>query len=204
MCYTYSMEMIYIGIIVLLLVIFVAYYTKTNNKKTDMTKTEVDKDKLEVLMEYVQTDKEAKAEQQSLKEAVKSEKREKMEVYKRTKEELRDKLRAKFDTKQWEPLEAILNKVDKGNIGTYVLYNETKNKYYVGQAKESFKRIREHFKIEQIAIDHRDGDVIKVKILNATDASELYTEYRIDHLEKTAIEVFDASKSGYNKTTGNI
>ena len=198
------MEMIYVGIIVALVVLFVVYYTKTNNAKMDTTKTEVDKDKLEVLMEYVQTDKAEKDQKQSMKDAVRDEKREKMEVYKRTKDELRDKLRAKFDTKTWEPLETILNKVDKGNIGTYVLYNETKNKYYVGQAKETFKRIREHFKIEQIALDHRDGDVIKVKILNATDASELYTEYRIDHLEKTAIEVFDASKSGYNKTTGNV
>ena len=86
-------------------------------------------------------------------------------------------------------------------MGIYVLYNETKNKYYVGQAKQLYSRIKKHFDIEPIAMDYYHGDTIKVKILNA---SELSADYRIDHIEKTGIEIFDASTVGYNKTTGNL
>ena len=193
-----------------LIVAFVAYYTRVNNSRRS-EHTQINKDKFETLLEYVQTDKEQKEreqtirnEEQTLKDIAKAEKREKLETFKRTKNELRDKLRAKFDAKDWQPIETVLNRIDKGNIGTYVLYNETKNKYYVGQAKESLKRIRDHFKIEQIAIDHRDGDIIKFKVLDPVDASELYSDYRIDHIEKAAIEAFDANTSGYNKTTGNL
>jgi len=205
LCYTPpmgTMEIILLLVVVVLAVAFAVYFTKTqNNRKSD---TEIDKEKLEVLLDYVQTDRVEREKEAELKNLARNEKREKLETYRRTKDTLRDRLRARFDQKEWRPIGTVLNNIDKGTVGTYVLYNATKNKYYVGQAKESFKRIREHFRVEQIALDHMAGDEIRVKILNATDAGELYTEYRMDHLEKTAIELFDANTNGYNKTSGNI
>jgi len=181
-----------------LVALFVAYYTWVNNKYG------MRDGKLDTLLEYVEADKKEKEAEQELKDAVREQKREKLETFKRTKDELRERLRAKFDAVEWQPLHGFLDRVDKGHIGTYVLYNKSKNKYYVGQAKETYKRIRDHFKVEQIALDKMAGDEIVVKILSPTHAAELYNDYRIDHIEKSAIEVFDGNTTGYNRTTGNL
>jgi len=127
--------------------------------------------------------------------------KEQLETFKQTKEQLRDKLKGQLDAKEWKPLEAVLRSADKGGVGVYVLYNPAKKKYYVGQAKQIFKRVRDHFKVEDITRDYIAGDEILVKYLTA---NELDNDYRLDHIEKTGIELFDADKSGYNKTEGNV
>jgi hypothetical protein len=81
------------------------------------------------------------------------------------------------------------------------LFNESKNKYYVGQAKALTARIKKHFEIEQIARDFWAGDKISVKIITAAELGE---DYRLDHIEKLGIELYDAEKNGYNKTVGNL
>jgi type II secretory pathway pseudopilin PulG len=162
---------------------------------------ELEKKNLETLVEYVKAQQAEAEQKQRIKDLKTAEQREKLEKFKRTKDELKLRLKSQLDAKEWTPVNQILSGLDKGTVGVYVLFNETKNKYYVGQSKELFTRIKKHFEIEPIALDFINGDVIRVKTLTA---AELGTEYRIDHIEKTGIELFDAAGSGYNKTAGNM
>lgn len=162
---------------------------------------EVDRENITVLAEYVKADKEQKEQQQQLKELKRADQKAKLENFKQTREQLKEKLRMQFDGKEWQPLDKILKSADKGGIGIYVLYNETKNKYYVGQAKQIYKRIRDHFQVEDIARDFLNGDEIKARFLTA---NELDADYRMDHIETIGIEIFDAEKGGYNKKQGSV
>ena len=191
-------------VVVIVLVIALAIavsFLHRNKKDTNTPGSEIDKDKLDTLVKYVDAQKQEAEQKQELKKLKTAEQKEKLEKFKQTKDELKEQLKSQLDAKEWTPLDKMLKKLDKGSMGIYVLYNETKGKYYVGQSKEIITRIKKHFEVEQIALDYINGDVIKVKILNAT---ELDADYRIDHIEKTGIELFDASGSGYNKTGGNL
>jgi hypothetical protein len=173
---------------------------KKDGGKTDIEVTP-DKKKIDALLQYVENQKQEAEERQRISNLKKAEQKEKLEKFKQTRDSLKDDLKSKFDTKDWTPLSKILKSADKGNIGIYVLYNETKNKYYVGQAKALVSRIKKHFEVEDIARDFLSGDIISVKVLTAAELSD---DYRLDHIEKVGIEIFDAEKSGYNKTTGNL
>ena len=163
-------------------------------------RAEVRHDDIEALAEYVKSEKAAKEQEAAVKELKRADQKQKLENFKQTREQLREKLKNQIDAKTWQPLESILKSADKGGVGLYVLYNATKDKYYVGQAKQLYKRVREHFKVEDIARDHIAGDKITVKFLTANELDE---DYRIDHIEKTGIEIFGKDKC-YNKTTGNL
>jgi hypothetical protein len=160
---------------------------------------EIDADKIDAVLKYVQEEKKQKEEKASILMLKKRERAEQLQHFKQTREELKDSLRAKFDDREWAPLESILHSADKGTTGIYVLYNETKNKYYVGQAKALTARIKKHFEVEEMARDFLSGDKIVCKTLTAT---ELGNDYRIDHVEKVGIEIFEADISGYNKNSG--
>ncbi|MCL2847120.1 MAG: GIY-YIG nuclease family protein [Firmicutes bacterium] len=162
---------------------------------------ELEKQKIDTLVNYLEQQKAMEEEKLRVKALATAERREKLEVYKRTKDELKDTMRAQLDSRDWIPLQRILQKVDKGNMGVYILFNATRNKYYVGQAKELYTRIKKHFEIEQIARDFLAGDQIHVKTLSA---NEIIGDYRIDHIEKTGIEIFDSKVSGYNRKEGNL
>jgi len=164
-------------------------------------RVKVKEESIEVLAEYVRLKKQHDEQQQHLKDLKTAEQKQKLEIFKQTREQLRDKLKSQIDEKQWKPLENILKSADKGGVGIYVLYNESKNKYYVGQAKQLFKRIREHFAVEDIARDYLAGDRIHVKVLTA---NEIDADYRLDHIEKTGIDIFNSDKDGYNRRTGNL
>ena len=192
--------LIVVGVLVLLALIFVAYSFYKNKGKAK-PQIEVKDGNIEVLAKYVLAQKEEAEQKMQLKNLRAAEQKEKLENFRRTKDELRQSLKNQFDAKEWASLGSILRKLDKGTMGIYVLYNETKDKYYVGQSKEVYTRIKKHFEIEPIALDYCNGDVIKVKILSA---SEMDADYRIDHIEKTGIEIFDANTKGYNKTIGNL
>jgi len=158
-------------------------------------------DRIDRLVAYVEADQMQEIAKASAKQERIDLRKEQLEVFKQTKEQLKQSLKSKINQKQWKSLESVLESADKGGIGIYVLYNETKNKYYVGQAKQIFKRVRDHFKIEDIARDHVAGDSIKVKFLTA---NEIGGDYRMDHIEKTGIEIFQSGVNGYNKTAGNL
>jgi hypothetical protein len=160
-----------------------------------------DPKKIDALLQYVENQKRETEEKERIKNLKKSEQREKLEKFKQTRDTLKDDLAAKLDKKEWTPLSKILNSADKGGTGIYILFNDTKNKYYVGQAKALIARIKKHFEIEQIARDFLSGDKISVKVLTAADLGE---DYRLDHIEKLGIEIYNADTKGYNKTGGNL
>ncbi|MCL2851146.1 MAG: GIY-YIG nuclease family protein [Firmicutes bacterium] len=177
-------------------------YIYFKRKMLRKTKTiEVRPENLQVLADFVQAQKDKSEQEQQLKELKRAEMKHKLETFKQTKDLLKDKLRCQLDNKEWKPLYEILRSADKGGVGIYVLHNITKDKYYAGQAKQLYKRVRDHFLVEDITKDFLRGDVINVKFLTA---NELDSDYRIDHIEKTGIEIYASDKSGYNKTTGNL
>ena len=190
---------IIIGLVLMGLVIFLI--EKHKQVKPKEPHVQVKQENLEALAAYVRAQKEQDEEEQRLKDLKKADMKQKLEAFKQTKEQLKDKLKAQIDQKEWKPLESILKNADKGGTGIYILHNQTKNKYYVGQAKQLFKRVRDHFIVEDVAVDFMSGDKIQVKFLTA---NELDADYRLDHIEKTGIEIFDADKSGYNKNVGNL
>ena len=184
-------------VIVALVCVLVFIWVKHKKPRTP----EVSPENIKVLAEYVHAQKQQAEAQQQIKELKRADAKVKLENFKQTREQLKDKLRAQFDTKQWEPLNKILSSADKGGVGIYVLFNATKNKYYVGQAKQIYKRIRDHFAVEDIARDFLGGDEINATFLTA---NELDADYRIDHIERLGIEIFGADKGGYNKKEGSI
>jgi hypothetical protein len=190
----------FVAVIVILKFWFI-FKLQRDSKQQPPVAVDADKAKIDALLKYVEAQKQEAEEKGRLTAMKKAEQKEKLENFKRTKDELKDRLKAKFDGRDWIPLSRILSSADKGNVGIYVLYNETKNKYYVGQAKALYSRIKKHFEVEPIAYDFLNGDKIVVKTLSAT---EIGNDYRIDHIEKTGIELFSADTDGYNKTVGNM
>lgn len=88
--------------------------------------------------------------------------------------------------------------------GVYIIWNKTKNKYYVGQSKDVYKRLfTQHFvkaNVKNIifAKDWYEGDEFFYKLI------ELQTKDELDSIEKEYIERYDAFKNGYSNTGGNI
>lgn len=186
-------------LVIVALIVALLWWWLANSKK--LRTTEVDPKNIATLAEYVKADKEQKENQQRLKELKQADQKQKLEIFKQTREQLKEKLRVQFSGKEWQSLDKVLKSADKGGVGVYVLFNATKNKYYVGQAKQIYKRIRDHFNIEEIARDFLCGDEIKATFLTA---NELDADYRMDHIERLGIEIFDAEKNGYNKKQGSM
>lgn len=87
-------------------------------------------------------------------------------------------------------------------VGVYVLFNETKNMYYVGQAKKVLQRVNTHFTGHgngDVYADYKYGDSFKIKTIGFAGSG--YDS--IDELEKDTIKTYNAYSKGYNKTRGN-
>lgn len=86
--------------------------------------------------------------------------------------------------------------------GVYVLFNSTRNKYYVGQGKKVLDRVNMHFTGKgngDVYADYKYGDEFTIKIIGLK-----HSGYRsLNALERDTIATFDAYASGYNKTKGN-
>lgn len=188
-------------IIAILAAVFVAYFLFKSKKTRQSPTAEVDPENIRALAEFVRAQQQQTEQKLQLRELARADRAAKLENFKQTREQLREKLRVQFGAKTWQPLAKILNTADKGGIGIYVLFNATKNKYYVGQAKQIYKRIRDHFCVEDIARDFLCGDEIRATFLTA---NELDADYRMDHIERLGIEIFDAEKSGYNRKQGSV
>lgn len=87
--------------------------------------------------------------------------------------------------------------------GVYIIWNKTKNKYYVGQSKNIMKRImNQHFNKGDVkniifAKDWFNNDDFYWKY------DECQTKDKMDELEKIYIEEYNSFTSGYNSTSGN-
>lgn len=86
--------------------------------------------------------------------------------------------------------------------GVYILFNATKNKYYVGQGKEVLNRVNAHFTGKgngDVYADFKYGDKFTIKMISLEKSG--YTT--LNELERNTIMTYDAFASGYNKTRGN-
>lgn len=90
-----------------------------------------------------------------------------------------------------------LSNIEKS--GVYILFNITQNKYYVGQSRNIFKRVNNHFTGKgngDVYADYKYGNNFEITLVKCP----------IDELNKTEkyyIEIFDSYHNGYNKNKGN-
>ena len=86
--------------------------------------------------------------------------------------------------------------------GVYILYNKTKNMYYVGQAQKLFDRVNKHFTGKgngDVYADYKYGDYFTIKMISLGKSGY----YSLNALEKDTISRYNAFSRGYNKTRGN-
>ena len=86
--------------------------------------------------------------------------------------------------------------------GVYILYNETKNMYYVGQSVKVFDRVNQHFTGKgngDVYADYKYGDKFEISLIGLTESGF----DNLNELERYAIKKYDAYANGYNKTKGN-
>ena len=87
--------------------------------------------------------------------------------------------------------------------GVYIIHNQTKNKYYVGQSKDVFNRVlKQHFSNGNVkniifAEDWYQKNKFSWKYI------ECETKDELDTLEMEYIQKYNSFQSGYNKTGGN-
>lgn len=97
-----------------------------------------------------------------------------------------------------------LRKKTKGDmVGVYIIYNQNKKMYYVGQATRLFFRVNQHFTGHgngDVYADYKRGkDKFTIKLLPLVNSGY----YDLDKLEKDMIAKYDSYNNGYNKTQGN-
>lgn len=86
--------------------------------------------------------------------------------------------------------------------GVYILFNKTKNMYYVGQAQKILDRVNNHFTGKgngDVYADYKYGDQFTIKMI----ALENSGFSSLNDLERNVIAKYNAFSKGYNKTRGN-
>ncbi|MDF2984941.1 MAG: hypothetical protein K0R50_451 [Eubacterium sp.] len=86
--------------------------------------------------------------------------------------------------------------------GVYILLNETKNLYYVGQGQQVLNRVNNHFTGKgngDVYADYKYGDDFTIKMI----ALENSGFDSLNDLERNTITVYNSYNKGYNKTRGN-
>lgn len=92
---------------------------------------------------------------------------------------------------------------DKQFPGVYILFNKTKNMYYVGQAQYIFDRVNAHFTGKgngDVYADYKYGDEFTIKMISLEKSG--YSS--LNELERHTIMTYNAFSKGYNKTRGNF
>lgn len=90
----------------------------------------------------------------------------------------------------------------KNFAGVYILFNKTKNMYYVGQGKQVLNRVNAHFTGKgngDVYADYKYGDIFTIKMI----ALENSGFQSLNDLERNTIRRYNAYSKGYNKTRGN-
>lgn len=86
--------------------------------------------------------------------------------------------------------------------GVYILYNHTKNMYYVGQGKKVFQRVNNHFTGHgngDVYADYKYGDEFTIKMISLENSGF----GSLNELERNTITTYNAYAKGYNRTRGN-
>ena len=86
--------------------------------------------------------------------------------------------------------------------GVYILYNQSKNQYYIGQAKEVLNRVNNHFRGRgngDVYADYKYGDKWTIRLIALADSG--FTT--LNELEREMIHAYNAYEDGYNRTRGN-
>ena len=86
--------------------------------------------------------------------------------------------------------------------GVYILFNSTKNMYYVGQGKAVLNRVNAHFTGKgngDVYADYKYGDKFTIKMISLEKSG--YST--LNELERNTIMAYDSFAHGYNKTRGN-
>lgn len=87
-------------------------------------------------------------------------------------------------------------------VGCYILHNKTKDKYYVGQAKQVVSRVKAHLAGRgngDVYADYKYGDDFEVRTISLV----LSGYPSLNRLERDLIRRYDAYTKGYNRTRGN-
>ena len=86
--------------------------------------------------------------------------------------------------------------------GVYILFNKTKNMYYIGQATQILNRVNGHFTGKRngdVYADYKYGDEFTIKMIQLDKSGYC----SLNELERNTIMTYDAFAHGYNKTRGN-
>jgi len=86
--------------------------------------------------------------------------------------------------------------------GVYILYNYSKDMYYVGQGKKVLDRVNHHFQGRgngDVYADYKYGDKFTIRMVGLEESGFS----SLNDLERHTIETFGAYSHGYNKTRGN-
>ncbi|SDB04128.1 GIY-YIG catalytic domain-containing protein [Eubacterium oxidoreducens] len=94
--------------------------------------------------------------------------------------------------------------VDAPNFeGIYIIFNRSRNLYYVGQSVRVFSRVNSHFTGKgngDVYADYIYGDDFRIRMISLKGSG-----YRnLDDLERETIARYNAYAKGYNKTKGNM
>lgn len=87
-------------------------------------------------------------------------------------------------------------------VGVYIIWNQTKNMFYVGQAKRLYFRVNQHFTGHgngDVYADYKYGDQFRIQLITLRESG--YDD--LDKLERDMILRYHANVDGYNKTSGN-
>lgn len=97
----------------------------------------------------------------------------------------------------------VLKKSAREFTGVYILHNESKDTYYVGQSVRVLGRVSQHFTGHgngDVYADFKYGDTFTIRCLSLANSG--YGS--LDALEKDFIKRYNANITGYNKTQGNL
>lgn len=88
--------------------------------------------------------------------------------------------------------------------GIYIMQNNIKNIYYIGQAEKVFDRAYKHFVLNEgnprVYKDYNLGDEFIVSLIPLENTSFL----SLNELEDNAIRAYDSFQNGYNRMPGNV
>lgn len=87
-------------------------------------------------------------------------------------------------------------------IGVYIIYNQSKKMYYVGQSIHVLSRVNAHFTGKgngDVYADYKYGDRFVIRLVKLRGSG--YS--RLDDLERELIEMYHCCEKGYNRKKGN-